>query len=280
MRYIVAVSGGIDSVVLLDMLARRGKDDLIVAHFDHGIRPDSADDARFVAGLADQYQLPFVSRREELGAGASEELARNRRYAFLGDMAREYSAMIATAHHADDVIETIAINLARGTGWRGGAVFSTTRILRPLLSMTKQELRAYALRNRLEWVEDSTNASGDYLRNQIRQSIARQLSGRDKQAILALWQRQLELKVQIDAESVVYGELLEHSRYFLTYADEKSACELLRAIIMATTNLSPTRPQLARALLAIKTAHPRTIFELGAGVRLRFTARTFIVETP
>lgn len=67
MKLIVAVSGGVDSVVLLDMLVRAGQDGLVVAHFDHGIRDDSAADARFVEGLAVSYGLSFEMRREELG---------------------------------------------------------------------------------------------------------------------------------------------------------------------------------------------------------------------
>ncbi len=67
MKYLVAVSGGIDSVVLLDILVKDAQHELIVAHFDHGIREDSADDERFVRGLAAQYGLPFTSRRTELG---------------------------------------------------------------------------------------------------------------------------------------------------------------------------------------------------------------------
>ena len=137
MRYVVAVSGGVDSVVLLDMVAQEvAPQRLIVAHFDHGIRPESADDAAFVKSLAKQYGLTFETKREELGANASEELAREHRYAFLRDVAKRYSATIMTAHHADDIIETIAINMTRGTGWRGLAVLDSPGIERPLLDKT------------------------------------------------------------------------------------------------------------------------------------------------
>jgi tRNA(Ile)-lysidine synthase len=91
MRYLVAVSGGIDSVVLLHQLVASGDHDLIVAHFDHGIRDDSADDARFVKGVAASYGLPFVMKREVLGAQASEERARHQRYAFLRTVSGDYS---------------------------------------------------------------------------------------------------------------------------------------------------------------------------------------------
>jgi len=280
-RYIVAVSGGIDSVVLLDMLVRTGEHDLIVAHFDHGIRNDSAADARFVEGLANKYDLPFVTVREELGARASEELARNRRYAFLRTVAKQHEATIATAHHGDDIIETIAINLVRGTGWRGLAVLSASDIFRPLLRQTKADIRAHALENRLEWVEDSTNASTDYLRNRVRRVVGRHLSLTDKQAIVALWQQQVTLKTAIDTEAEAFVQMSnEYSRYLFTQIESVIACELLREAIRYATGETPTRPQAERALLAIKTARTHSLHEVSGQVRLRFTPRTFIVETP
>jgi tRNA(Ile)-lysidine synthase TilS/MesJ len=136
------------------------------------------------------------------------------------------------------------------------------------------------LKKRLEWVEDSTNASDAYLRNRLRHLFASQLTAAQKQDILAIWRRQLELKTAIEEELVTFARQEEHSRYYLNQIDEQSAVELLRAIIVAKTRLSPTRPQLARAILAIKTARPHTTFELGAGVKLLFNMRTFIVETP
>src|SRR5690606_15740277 len=117
-------SGGVDSVVLLDILARSDRYDLTVAHFDHGMRPDSAADARFVEGLAAQYGLDFIGKREELGVQASEDRARSARYDFLFAEAKKRSAVVATAHHLDDVVESIAINIVRGTGWRGVAVLA------------------------------------------------------------------------------------------------------------------------------------------------------------
>ena len=101
-KYVVAVSGGVDSVVLLHMLAHRPDIELVVAHFDHGIRDYSVADAQFVKELADSYGLPFESRREKLGKQASEDLARSRRYAFLRSVADKHQAKIMTAHHADD----------------------------------------------------------------------------------------------------------------------------------------------------------------------------------
>jgi tRNA(Ile)-lysidine synthetase-like protein len=281
MRYLVAVSGGIDSIVLLHKLVETGKHELVVAHFDHGIRTDSADDARFVEGLANLYQLPFVTKREDLGVGASEDQARIRRHAFLRSEAQKMEAVIVTAHHADDVIETIAINLTRGTGWRGLGIMNQPGIARPLLELSKQEIRDYALRHHLEWVEDSTNMSDNYLRNRLRLTIGRQLSLEKKHKVLHLWQTQLKLRYEIEREAQGFMvESQQYSRYFFCCIDAMNASELLRSIILQAGFSGPTRPQLERALLAIKVAKPGTTQEIGLGTRLFFYERTFIVRTP
>jgi tRNA(Ile)-lysidine synthase len=281
MKYIVAVSGGVDSVVLLDRLVHEGGHELIVAHFDHGIRSDSAADARFVEGLAHSYSLPFVVKREELGASASEELARTRRYAFLREQAKKYAATMMTAHHADDIIETIAINILRGTGWRGLSVLSTSDIVRPQLAMTKKDIYAYALERRLEWVEDSTNAGTQYLRNRMRRKISNGLTDKEEHAILTVWRDQVMLRDQIDTSLASWVRSdAEYDRYDLIMADWPVACELLRAAIVAQTGLSPTRPQVERALIAVRTALPGAVQDVGGGVRLRFLPKTFLVQTP
>jgi tRNA(Ile)-lysidine synthetase-like protein len=280
MKYIVAVSGGVDSVVLLDKLVRQGNHELVVAHFDHGIRPESADDARFVAALAHSYSLPFVVKREELGATASEELARNRRYAFLREQAKKNGAVIVTAHHADDVIETIAINLLRGTGWRGLSVLDTPGVVRPQLDVTKAAIYAYALEHRLEWVEDVTNASNQYLRNRMRRKISKALTDDQRRRVLELWRTQVAIKRHVDELLTTYLHAdTAYDRYDLIVVDWAVACELLRAIIVQQSGASPTRPQLERALIAVKTAQPGTVYDVGGGVRLRFSSKTFLVQT-
>jgi tRNA(Ile)-lysidine synthase len=279
-RYLVAVSGGIDSVVLLNMLVADAKHELIVAHFDHGIRPDSADDARFVEALAKSYGLAFVTKREELGPGASEDLARARRYAFLQEEAGKHEATVATAHHSDDVIETIAINLTRGTGWRGIAALGNRQVTRPLLHLSKNDIRMYATAKHLEWAEDDTNSSDVYLRNRLRQKIATSLPSGTKKELLDIWKRQLELKAAIYKEEDTFiqaGE--EQSRSLLIAIDDMTAEELLRRIISKKTGVACTRPQAKRALLAVKTAKPGSIFEIGSGCSLHFNVRTFTIQT-
>lgn len=272
-NFILAISGGVDSVVLLDVFAKKPELNLIVAHFDHGIRPDSADDAKFVEDLAKKYQLPFVMKAEKLGESASEDLARRRRYCFLRDLAKKHHAKIVTAHHADDVVETVAINLSRGTGWRGLASMDSD-IIRPFVDITKHEIIDYANNRRLQWREDSTNGANNYLRNQIRIKL-KKVNDDEKRQILGLWSAQKSLKKQINAETKrLIGDGPEYSRYFFTHIDETSAMECLRT---ATKELL-TRPQLKKAIYAIKTAKPQKVYQAGSGVLLKFSSRIFTVE--
>jgi len=278
---LVAVSGGVDSVVLLRMLVRAKKYNITVAHFDHGIRSDSLADARFVEGLAQQYSLPFVSKREELGSDASEERARKARYDFLSQEADRLQAAIVTAHHLDDLVETVTINMIRGTGWRGLAVLDRAGIVRPLLKHTKQEIIEYALKHRLEWVEDITNTKDIYLRNRVRSAIAKaNMLIATKLQLRNLRDMQCNIRRRVDAESELLLPSSPYSRYFFATIDASVAYELLRAVVVARIGTGPTRPQLERALIAIKTARAQTEHDIGAGVRLVFTARTFVVETP
>lgn len=279
-RYVVAVSGGVDSVVLLDLLTKLGRVEIIVAHFDHGIRPDSHEDAVFVEALARQHNLTYETRREELGPAASEDYARQRRYAFLQELAERYDARLMTAHHADDVIETIAINLHRGTGWRGLAVLDNPFIVRPLLGYTKAQIRTYAERYKLRWREDSTNHAEAYLRNRVRRQLGDQIDTDTQQQLLALWQEQRQLKRRIDEEATRLIDELKSdlSRYFFTMIDDASAGELLRSACMEQVGIVPTRPQRQRALLAIKTARPGSSHSVGDSITLRFSRHSFSIE--
>jgi len=174
-KYIIAVSGGIDSVVLLDSLASNATKhsyELMVAHFDHGIRKDSAKDAKFVKNLAAKYGLKFDSRKVKLGKNASEALAREKRYEFLLAICKKNNASgIITAHHLDDRIETALFNYHRGTGRRGLVPFNNSNILRPFINISRQDIETYAKENKLTWQEDPTNQDLRYARNRIRLEI-------------------------------------------------------------------------------------------------------------
>jgi tRNA(Ile)-lysidine synthase len=185
---LVAVSGGIDSCVLLSglhALASRRRLTLSVGHVNHGLRGAESDgDERAVAQLAVKLALPFASRRVDpraLRDGRShrerptlQEAARALRYAALEEMRDELGAeRIAMAHNLDDQAETVLMRLLRGTGPDGlGGIPECSpdgRIVRPLLEVPRSEIRSYAMAKGLDWREDSSNIDGAYTRNRLRQ---------------------------------------------------------------------------------------------------------------
>lgn len=181
-RYVLAVSGGADSMTLLHVLAAAAPQrdyELVVAHFDHGLRLDSAADHDFVRAAADHYGLPFTAHAARLGT-ASEDAARQARHTWLAQTCRRHqAAAVITAHHQDDLIETSLLNLARGSGRRGLAPMQPTSppaetpapILRPLLAVSRAELRRYAAAHHLNWREDPTNADLTNPRNFLRHRL-------------------------------------------------------------------------------------------------------------
>lgn len=211
-RYVVAVSGGVDSVALLHMLHSQSERDglkLLVAHLDHGIRGDSRVDRLLVQALAKSYGLPFVYHKINLGTGVSEAEARKARYDFLRHVRRSSASRgIITAHHQDDLLETAAINIIRGTGRKGlSSLKSSEDIVRPLLHISKQDLVDYARAKSLNWREDSTNQDRYYLRNRIRHDVLTRLNPDNRRKLLAHIQNLHNLNEQIDHEIINYLHL-------------------------------------------------------------------------
>lgn len=175
----VAVSGGLDSLVLLQLLvdtqpvhgAR-----LSVVTVDHGTRPESAADADFVCAHARGLGLPVARADLALGQNASEATLREARH-------RVFAALevdrVALAHHRDDQAETVLLHLLRGTGTRGLAAMGWRRdhLVRPLLDSSRTELEAYAEHRELAWREDATNRDPRFLRNRLRAEVMPLLEG-------------------------------------------------------------------------------------------------------
>jgi tRNA(Ile)-lysidine synthase len=191
-KYVVAVSGGVDSMVLLDLLMSQAKHQdeaglqLVVAHFNHGIRPDSDKDELLVTQVSKQLGLSFEVGHGKLAAHASEEKAREQRYKFLEKVKIKHAARgVITAHHEDDLIETVFINILRGTGPQGLSAMQTNLdIKRPLLNVPKEEVLNYAKKHNIEWREDSTNTDKKYLRNYIRLNIMPNLSPEKRKELI------------------------------------------------------------------------------------------------
>ncbi len=200
--YVVAVSGGVDSMVLLDLLRRQKDLKLVVAHLDHGIRSDSDLDRQLVQQVASKHGLAFVYNTAQLGPGASEALARKARYNFLRRVQLATNATaIVTAHHQDDLIETAILNLLRGTGRKGlSSLGDDKHLRRPLLHVSKEELKDYAKEHGLVWREDTTNEDTRYLRNHIRKHIMPALTPRHRRQFLDLLQSARDTNQALDTE--------------------------------------------------------------------------------
>jgi tRNA(Ile)-lysidine synthetase-like protein len=198
--YVLAVSGGVDSIALLHLVKDTPDVKFVIAHFDHGIRDDSAEDRRLVESLAKRYEMPFVYGEGRLGKKASEAVARQARYKFLDKVRQSTNAKaVITAHHQDDMIETAIINIIRGTNRKGlSSISNQGSILRPMLHLTKKELINYAKENSLEWREDVTNNDQKYLRNYVRHSIVPKLTPEQRLQLVNLIWKQERLNNQID----------------------------------------------------------------------------------
>ena len=177
---LIALSGGADSVALTLLLAEAADVlglRLTAAHLDHGIRPESAEDAAWCRALCEKLGIPFISLRLDVPAKAAssgeglETAARRLRYGWLRSVKSEIGAdCIALAHHMDDQVETVLMHLARGAGPEGiggMAVFSGD-LYRPLLGIRREALRQYLRGRGVEWREDATNAVADTPRNALR----------------------------------------------------------------------------------------------------------------
>jgi len=184
----------------------------VVAHLDHGIRSESAEDRQFVQTLANEYGLPFVYDSVNLGAGISEARARDERYAFLSNTQKASNAQaVITAHHQDDLLETAIINILRGSGRKGmTALGSRPELLRPFLHIPKAELINYAREQGLSWREDTTNKDDTYLRNYIRHNVLPRFSEQARTRFLAIINDLQDLNGAID--DLLAGQLQQQER--------------------------------------------------------------------
>ncbi|HEU0037668.1 MAG TPA: tRNA lysidine(34) synthetase TilS, partial [Verrucomicrobiae bacterium] len=202
-RILVAVSGGLDSMVLLHLLrplAARNHWKLFVAHFNHQLRGRSSEaDARLVGKTAATLDLPF-----SVGAGpvralaleraeSIEMVARELRHKFLARTAtRLRIRRVALAHHADDQVELFFLRLLRGAGGEGIAGMKwqspspanpKLQLVRPLLDVSRADLEQFAQQNKIRFREDASNASRDFLRNRIRHELLPGLRDRFQPAL-------------------------------------------------------------------------------------------------
>ncbi len=320
-KYIVAVSGGVDSVALLHALLekqhslerkantknennssdtevktpskgstlrrtlRRGltrreigggdEYEFVVAHFDHGIRSESAQDRRFVEKLCKAYGVPFLYATGNLGKDASEATAREARYKFLHEARRAVRARaVLTAHHQDDAVETIIMNLLRGTNNRGlHSLKSTDIVKRPLLGMPKKMLKTYAALHNLRWREDPTNADTKYLRNYIRHEIVPKMGVTHRQKLLKHSTKAAQLQTEIDAQTAHILHLQPHThrldRLQFVSLGHGVACEVMATWIRQRAGVELSKKLIERLVVAAKTGKLNATVDVTQGWRLR-----------
>lgn len=285
-HYVAAISGGVDSMTLMHMLAAVHADKtngirITVAHFDHGIRTESGDDKRLVELTARQYGMPFVFAHGNLGAGTSEDLARKARYEFLRAVQAQADARgLITAHHHDDTVETAVLNLIRGTGRKGMSSLRArgeNGIVRPFLHVPKHKLRSYAEANGLKWNEDSTNTDQNYKRNYVRHTVlpkAQKKSPKAYRELLTLLRRQREVNAAIDEqlELILHqqdsrGTLRRQDVIMLPYG---VATELVAEWLRNNGKRQLSRWLVDRLTVSARTARPNTEFLLDSKNKVVF----------
>lgn len=195
-RLLIALSGGLDSMVLLNLVHSLCPQRLLgAAHFDHAIHPKSGEFCQQLAEQCQQLGLEFFSRCESAIDFADREkisleaAARQLRYGFLQELATHKNCWVLTAHHRDDVAETLLLKLIAGTsllGLSGPRPRRDQWLLRPLLNVSRSQLEAYAAQKSLVWLEDPTNQESKYRRNWVRLELMPLLVQQNPQISVAL----------------------------------------------------------------------------------------------
>lgn len=223
-KLLLAVSGGIDSMVMVDLLQRLCFD-IGIAHCNFQLRAtESYDDEQFVVAFADERQIPVFTTRFDTKAFADDYklsiqvAARELRYNWFEELLDTQNFdYLLTAHHADDNLETFMINLSRGTGLDGltGIPRQLDHVIRPLLGFSRNEIEAYATQNAIQWREDSSNESDDYLRNKIRHNIVPLLKELNPDFLASFQKTQDYLKqsqqLADDAAVMVYQQVAQQA---------------------------------------------------------------------
>jgi tRNA(Ile)-lysidine synthase len=302
-RIAVALSGGLDSVVLLDTVCKaqtKNKSSAVYAfHIHHGLQKQADDWLIFCEKLAKKYQIHFDFRLLHLGGeeqGNVEARARAERYEALADLCTEYGIEdLLLAHHQNDQAETILLQLLRGAGVAGLAGMPAWRELkakegkitlwRPLLGQSRKELEAYAKEYKLKWIEDPSNQDAKYRRNAIRKTIIPALEKIQPEAIANLArssglqgeaQGLLDRLAIYDGKTILLKNGIVHQKLLeLAQKDLPAANNVLRYWLKANGLTMPSQERLAawwRDLQVVKAdaqlewAHDQSIIRLWRGI--------------
>jgi tRNA(Ile)-lysidine synthase len=279
-RLLLAVSGGVDSVVLLDLLARNAAEFGLrpqVLHLDHSIRPESGADAEFVRNLCLKLDIPCRIETVDVPALAKERrlsletAGREARREALSAWAEEHGcARILLAHHHDDQAETFLQRLLRGSGRSGLQGMSAEDGLwwRPLLGFSRQQILDYAAQRKLDWVEDASNSDTGFLRNRIRHRLLPKLRDYNPQITRRLTSLSRQFRVEED-----YWQQMIASVWPGLLLSDRDGLRLSRQVLLGCHRAMQMRLlreglRLVRGdLRGIESVHLEAVLELVLGER-------------
>lgn len=202
-RYVLAVSGGRDSMVLLDAFARTRRDAVSVATFDHRTGHAARRAAELVTSESERYGIPVVVARRGRGGADGEAAWRAARWEFLRDVAASLDASVVTAHSRDDQLETVVMRVLRGAGPRGlAAMYAESPVVRPLLAVSRDVIVGYADSRAISYVHDPSNEDLRYLRNRVRHDLLpalEQVRPGFGTELLSLAERAARWRTEVDA---------------------------------------------------------------------------------
>ncbi len=295
-RIVLAVSGGVDSVVMMDCMAHLSEKigfRIYVAHFNHTLRGKESDlDVDFVKNLSKQYNLQFITSSGNVKSYSQknnlsiENAARILRYNFFERTSRNLEAdLLATAHTSDDSVETFFINLLRGSGLTGLSGIPETRkfvknvqIIRPLLNFSKNEIKKYAEFRKLEWREDETNILLNYTRNKVRLELIPKLKEEFNPSIEEAILR--TAKLIYGADSVIHGLVKKYMTPVISDVttdkisikipilqthSEFMQGEIIQSLWMKYFRLQPLSLNAVDRILSLCEKQTGTQIEIGAG---------------
>jgi tRNA(Ile)-lysidine synthase len=226
-KILLAVSGGLDSMVMLHLFSQL-KQSFALAHCNFQLRGEESNlDEAFVKNKCDSLGIPFHSKRFETNNYAIEKglsiqmAAREMRYEWFEELRQtEGFDYVATAHHLNDSIETILLNLTKGAGLEGlmGIRTQNKKVIRPMLFATREEIERYVAENRIAWREDQSNASDDYQRNFIRHQIAPRLKELNPSLEKTMQESMTKMK---GAANLINAAVAEWKKKFVRHEGDK-----------------------------------------------------------
>ena len=307
---IVAVSGGADSVALLHMLYTHQADlgvNFYVVTVNHGLRPDAAADADLVQAMASRFGLPCITKQVDVMAWAKteqigiEHAARMARYEVLAQVARQVGASrVVTAHHANDQAETILMRLLRGSGPVGlqGMVPDAPlpyapelRLIRPLLTVSREQIITYCAAHNLDYRHDSTNDDTAFLRNRLRHEVLPYLRSTVNPGVdTALLRLGDVLNTDDDyIQQAMQATVLPHIRFqqgrilinrtaFATWHPALQRRAIYFGLTTAFDNVIPTYDHILHAVEVGQRGAVGTLAQMGAGVHMRVDYQVLVIE--